>query len=192
MQTYKMVQQYVTSIVNDNADFLITRKSVYGATYPFPLRYTDRYMEVSPWDTYRTRSHFFGGPLIIMDSITRWPEWMTDFMKKEIEIYKALRGHISEGKVFHLSPPPDGAINDHLQSHHLATGKSVIFVFRQETAYDHEVVRPRGLAAERSYRVRFQDSDRTYTSTGRQIMDEGIIVELPTQFFAEIVYIDPL
>lgn len=192
MQTYKMVQQYVTSIVNDNADFLITRKSVYGATYPFPPRYTDRYMEVSPWDNYRTRSHFFGGPLIIMDSITRWPEWMTDFMKKEIEIYKALRGHISEGKVFHLSPPPDGAINDHLQSHHLATGKSVIFVFRQETAYDHEVVRPRGLAAERTYRVRFQDSDRTYTSTGRQIMDEGIIVELPTQFFAEILYIDPL
>jgi alpha-galactosidase len=117
---------------------------------------------------------------------------MTDFMKKEIGIYKALRGHISEGKVYHLSPPPDGTFNDYLQSHHEATGKSVIFVFRQETAYDHEVVRPRGLNEQRTYRVRFQDSDRTYTASGRQIMEEGVIVELPSQYFAEIVYIDPL
>lgn len=191
MQTFKMLQQYATSIVNDNADFLITRRSVYGATYPFPPRYTDRYMEVSPWDTYRTRSHFFGGPLIIMDAMTRWQWFMHDFMKKEIQIYKRLRRHISEGKVYHLTPPPDGTFNDYLQSHLIESDKSVIFVFRQETAYDHELVYPRGLAPGKTYRVGFEDSGRAYTATGHEITAEGILVELPLQFTAEIVYIEP-
>ncbi len=191
MQTFKMAQQYATSIVNDNADFLVTRKSVYGATYPFPPRYTDRYMEVTPWDSYRTRSHFFGGPLIIMDNIGGWLEAVYDFMKKEVQLYKQLRGHISQGKVYHLTPPPDGTFNDYLQSHVIETDKSVILVFRQETAFDHEVVYPRGLNDNRLYRVRFQDNPRSYTATGRQVAGEGIVVELADQFTAEVVYIDP-
>ena len=191
MQTFQMVQQYATSIVNDNADFLVTRKSVYGATFPFPPRYTDRYMEVTPWDSYRTRSHFFGGPLIIMDVIGKWQDWVYEFMKKEVQLYKQLRGHIREGKVYHLTPAPDGTFNDYLQSHHIESDKSVILVFRQETAFDHEVIRPRGLSETRMYRVRFQDSGRSYTATGRQIAEEGIVVELADQFTAEVVYIDP-
>ncbi|MFB3826353.1 MAG: alpha-galactosidase [Bryobacteraceae bacterium] len=191
MQTFRMVQSYVTSIVNDNSDFLTTRRSIYGATFPFPPRYTDRYMETTPWDNYRTRSHFFGGPLIIMSKITEWPDFMVEFTKKELAIYKAIRRHVSEGKVYHLSPPPDGAFNDFIQSHHPATDRSVIFVYRQETESSQTAVHPRGLRAEGVYRVRFQDAPRSYTATGREIMDSGIVVELPSEYFAEIVYIEP-
>jgi len=192
MQTFQMVRQYATSIVNDNADFLVTRKSVYGATFPFPPRYTDRYMEVTPWDSYRTRSHFFGGPLIIMDVIGKWQDWVYEFMKKEVQLYKQLRSHIRVGKVYHLTPPPDGTFNDYLQSHVLESDKSVILVFRQETAFDHAVVHPRGLMTDRLYRVRFQDNVHTYTATGRLIGEEGIVVDLADQFTAEVVYIEPV
>ena len=192
MQTFRMLGHYVTSIVNDNAGFLTTRQSVYGATYPFPPRYTDRYMEVTPWGNYQTRSHFFGGPLILMDRITDWPDWMVDFAKKEIALYKSLRGHISQGKVYHISPRPDGTFNDSIQSHLEAAGRSVIMVYREETASDRETVRPRGLAPEKNYRVRFQDNDRTYIASGKTLMEDGIIVELPVQYFAEIVYIEPV
>lgn len=191
MQTFNMVRNYVTSIVNDNSDFLVTRRSIYGATYPFPPRYTDRYMETTPWDIYRTRSHFFGGPLVLMDRITEWPDWMVEFMREEIAIYKSIRCLIRDGKVYHLTPPPDGTFNDYIQSHHEASDRSVIFVYRQETPFEAERVRPRGLRPEVSYQVRFQEDPRRIVMTGQELMESGIEVRLPRHWFAEIVYIEP-
>ncbi|MEZ5354719.1 MAG: hypothetical protein R2762_18955 [Bryobacteraceae bacterium] len=75
MQTFHMVQHYVTSIVNDNDDHITTRRSIYGSTYPFPLCYTDRYMESDPWTSHITRSHSsLGGPLILTQPITQWSD----------------------------------------------------------------------------------------------------------------------
>ncbi len=191
MQTFNMVRNYVTSIVNDNSDFLVTRRSIHGATYPFPPRYTDRYMESTPWDIYRTRSHFFGGPLIVMDRITGWADWMADFMRREIAIYKSIRELIRDAKVYHLTPPPDGTFNDYIQSCQVETGRSVIFVYRQETPSASERVRPKGLLPGAFYRVRFQESARTLRAIGSELATTGIPVDLPTPWFAEIVYIDP-
>lgn len=191
MQTFNMVRNYVTSIINDNSDFLVTRRSIYGATYPLPPRYTDRYMETTPWDTYRTRSHFFGGPLILMDKITEWPDWMAEFMRKEIGVYKSVRTLIRDGKVYHLTPPPDGTFNDYIQSCDVSTGRSVIFVYRQEAPSDLDLVRPRGLRPEAAYRVRFQDDPRVIVALGRELMESGIEVRLPQEWRAEVVYIDP-
>ena len=44
MMTFNMVQNYVTSITNDASGSLASRQAVYGATYPFPPRYAERYM----------------------------------------------------------------------------------------------------------------------------------------------------
>jgi alpha-galactosidase len=147
---------------------------------------------VSPWSNYDTRSHLFGGPLIVMDQITEWPDFMAEFMREEIGIYKALRKQIVEGKVYHLTPVPDGTFNDYIQSHHPATDRSVILIYRQESLSDWELVRPAGHQPEKVYRVRFQESLRTYTVSGRELMENGIWVELPEPFFAEIAYIELL
>jgi alpha-galactosidase len=148
-------------------------------------------METRPWDTYRTRSHFFGGPLILMDKITEWPDWMAEFARKEIEIYKSVRKLIRDGKVYHLTPPPDGTFNDYIQSYHEASDRSVIFVYRQETPSDVERVRPRGLRPETTYRVRFQEDPRLLVAKGRELMETGFDVRLPSQWFAEVVYVEP-
>src|SRR5207248_795097 len=98
MQTFKMVQHYVTSVVNDADDALTTRRAVYGATYPFPPRYTERYMMDEPDDTYHTRSYMFGGPFIIMNQIGKWSGGTTSFMKREIAIYKSIRELMRDAK----------------------------------------------------------------------------------------------
>ena len=47
MMTFNMVKSYVTSITNDASGSLASRQAVYGATYPFPPRYAERYMPES-------------------------------------------------------------------------------------------------------------------------------------------------
>ena len=47
MMTFNMVKSYVTSITNDASGSLPSRQAVYGATYPFPPRYAERYMPES-------------------------------------------------------------------------------------------------------------------------------------------------
>ena len=190
MQTFQMVQQYVTSIVNDNQEVLATRRGVWGATFPFPPRYTDRYMQERPHNTYYTRSHMFGGPLILMDRITEWSEPMMEFVKREVELYKSLRLMIRDGKVYHLTPPPDGAFNDAIQSCSPSGERSVIFVYHQQAGPVRERVRPRGLLPQAQYRVRYQESAEQYLARGDELMKEGIRVEFPEPVCAEIIYVE--
>jgi alpha-galactosidase len=192
MQTFQMVGQYVTSIVNDNQEVLATRRGVWGATFPFPPRYTDRYMQERPYNTYYTRSHMFGGPFILMDRITEWSEGMLEFVRAEVALYKSIRRLVRDGKVYHLTPPPDGSFNDAIQSCQQPGGRSVIFAYHEPAAPPRELIRPGGLQPDQLYRVRFQESPRAWTASGRELMREGILVEFPRSPFAELVFLEPV
>lgn len=190
MQTFQMVQQYVTSIVNDNEQVLATRRGVWGATFPFSPRYTDRYMQERPYNTYYTRSHMFGGPLIFMDRITEWSEQMMDFVRQEIALYKSLRLLIRDGKVFHLTPPPDGTFNDALQSCEPSGQRCVIFAYHEPSAPRRDRLHPRGLRPEAWYHVRFQDSPVEFSAKGEVLMREGIQVEFTEPQCAEVILLE--
>jgi hypothetical protein len=71
MQTYAMARRYHTTITVDNIGTYHTRQGVYGASYPFPPRYSVRYMQDAP-DPYSLRSVLFGGPLILMQRAGEW------------------------------------------------------------------------------------------------------------------------
>ncbi len=103
-------------------------------------------------------------------------------------VYKSIRRLICDGKVYHLTPRPDGSFHDAIQSYDEATDRSVIFVHRQETDSDSD---PRGLRRDRLYQVHSRDDSRMYTATGEEIMGSGVTVALPQQFSAEILYLDP-
>ena len=192
MQTFHMVQHYVTSIINDNADHLVTRQGVWGSTFPFPPRYTDRYMIVTPDNTYVTRSHMFGGPFILMQRITEWSWPMLEFMRREVEIYKSIRQLMRDGKVYHLTPPPDGTFNDAIQSYHESSDQSVIFLYREDLGPSLETVWPRGLRSDGFYRVSFQETGQSYTATGSGLMEQGIPVTFRQKGMAEIISIQPV
>jgi hypothetical protein len=103
MQTFHMIQHFVTSIVNDADDALTTRRGVYGATYPFPLRYTQRYMMDEPDNTYRTRSYMFGGPFTVMNRITRWSTDTVEFVKTKYAV-QSLAAIDAPGGNPHVTP----------------------------------------------------------------------------------------
>ncbi len=188
MQTFKMVQQYVTSILNDSDDALTTRRAVYGGTYPFPLRYTERYMMDEPNSSYNTRSYMFGGPLTLMNRITRWSGSTMGFMKREVSLYKSVRELMRDGKVYHITAEPDGESSDAIEAHDEQNDRSLIFVYSNEEKPGVNFVQVRGLNADALYWVGFLEVPHSYIATGAQLMQKGIPVILPP-WTAEVVSI---
>src|SRR5438552_746316 len=176
MQTFHMIQRYVTSIVNDSDDALTTRRGVYGAIYPFPPRYTERYMQDDPSDTYHTRSYMFGGPFILMNRITDWSGSTFDFVKREVALYKFVRSMIRDAKIYHLTPPPDGSFNDAMEAYDSREDRSFIFVYGGGPTATVDYVHPRGLTPTALYWVNFLEVEHSYVASGQNIMQQGIPV----------------
>jgi alpha-galactosidase len=192
MMTFNMVKYYVTSITNDASGAIGSRQAVYGATYPFPPRYTDRYMPESPANTYLTRSYMFGGPWILMN---RLPEFSAAEMAlgiSEIRAYKALRSQVRDGKVYHTSAMPAPGQTDAISAYNAASDTSVAIVTRDGSKDNLYRLRLDGVPPDRSYRVRFQDDSRIYIMTGEQLKRDGIPVVLHGERSAEIVYAEPV
>jgi hypothetical protein len=188
MMTFAMTRRYVTSITSDNADVMTTRRSMFGATYPFPPRYTDRYMQDEELDTYTTRSYMFGGPWILMNRLPQMAAKDLAFAASEIRLYKELRRKIRDGKVYHLTEPPSERRIDAIESYDPETDSAVVFVFRAGAAAGSQTIQVRGLNANRSYRVRFQNSGREISGTGAQFA-AGVLVNLPELYTAEILHV---
>jgi len=190
MMTYAMVRRYHTSIVADNSGAMITRQAVHGVTYPFPIRFTDRYMPDEVLDLYTTRSFMFGGPWIFMNRLAAMKQPDLTVAANEIRLYKQLRRRILTGRVYHLTDRPrEGAI-DAMQSLDEATGSAIAFVWRAGARDSEYRLRPRGLNKDAAYTVRFQDSGQTSTMTGLELMSAGVPVRFSKAYDAHIVYLD--
>jgi hypothetical protein len=191
MMTYQMVRDCETSITCDDTSALRTRQAIHGATYPFPPRYTDRYLGEGLVTKYNLRSAMFGGPWMLMQRIAEWTEAEIATAASEIALYKALRPIIRDGKVFHLTPRPDGTRNEAIQAYNPRGNRAVIFVFRHTSPEDSMLVRPRGLIPTAEYRIQLQEAGTIQVATGRDLMTSGIEVRLPDEDFAEIVLLSP-
>ncbi len=191
MMTFNMVQNYVTSITNDASGALGARQAVYGATYPFPPRYVDRYMPDNSYSSYITRSFVFGGPWILMNRLEAATAEETKFLGGEIQAFKKIRKTVRDGKVFHITERPGATLTDAIQAYDPATKAGVAVVTRDGTQADYYVFRPRGLDPAINYRVTFQDDSRTLLVSGEALMRSGVQVSLPGMASAEIVYVEP-
>jgi hypothetical protein len=191
MMTFNMVKNYVTTIAADDSGALKTRQAVYGITYPFSPRYADRYMPEDEFEKHRLRSFMFGGPWIFMNRLPAISPELLELAKSEIAIYKSIRKKIREGRVYHLTARPAETRVDALQSYHEATDTSIVLISRP-SAPNNIRLRPRGLKPDVSYRVRFQDSPRVLVMTGAQLMQTGIVPNLPGMWSADIMYIEPV
>jgi alpha-galactosidase len=190
MMTFNMVKSYVTSITNDASGALPARLAVFGATYPFPPRYAERYMPASDGiSAYATHSYRFGGPWVLMTPLTNMTQDQLAFLTGEIGNYKDQRTGISGGKVFHLlAPDPNGT--DAIESYNPGSDTAIAVVARAGSSSAGYLLKPRGLDANRRYKVWFEISPAVYSQTGLQIMTNGIRVPLPTQYSSEIVHFD--
>src|SRR5215217_5729993 len=151
LMTYAMVQLHDTSITSDGPvlrDALARRQALYGASYPFPLRYCDNYMEERPTDR-ACHSSMIGGPWILMDQMTAWTDLDVTVAKRNIALYKRIRSRFRDARIIHLRRP-DGAEWDGLQVHQPATDKGVVYLFQPPAATGDQVeCSLRGLIADR-------------------------------------------
>ncbi|MBI3680590.1 MAG: alpha-galactosidase [Acidobacteria bacterium] len=191
MMTFNMVKYYVTTITNDASGALGSRQAVYGATFPFPIRYTDRYMPENPTSTYATRSYMFGGPWIFMNRLADMPPEELALASSEIRTYKAMRSQLRDSKIFHLTAAPEAGRVDSIQAYNPAADTAVAVVTRDSASQNLHQLRLEGVLADRNYLVRFQDDRRIYVMTGEQLRRDGVPVGLPLLRSAEIVYIEP-
>lgn len=191
MMTFNMVKNYVTSIAADTTSALASRQSVYGVTYPFPPRYSDRYMSEQKLDTYATRSFMFGGPWIFMNRLAQMDPEQLAFAASEIAAYKVMRARIRRGKVFHLTARPDEGEIDAIQGYDEGTDSAVAVVTRGRAPRSSFTLRLRGLDPQSLYRVRFQTDRRELVRSGGQLMEAGVRVTLPDILSAEVVFVDP-
>jgi alpha-galactosidase len=192
MMTFNMVKNYVTSINSDDSGALTTRQAVYGATYPFPLRYTDRYMPHEELDRYTTRSYMFGGPWIFMNRLPEMAPHDLELAAREISVYKRIRRQLRESRVYHLTGRPEEGAWDALQALHPETGRSIAFVVRDGARAEVFNLKPRGLDQDALYRVTFEDNDRGFLRTGGQLQTQGLPVRVESGWDAAIVYLNPV
>jgi hypothetical protein len=190
MMTFNMVKNYVTSITNDASGSLDARLAVYGATYPFPPRYAERYMPdsdgVSP---YAVNSYRFGGPWVLMNRLADLNVDQKGFLADQIARYKAQRGRISGGKVFHLAAPAANA-TDAIQSYDPVTDSALAVITRAQSDGPEYQFHPKGLNPNARYTVYFEIDPSVYSMGGAQLMTNGVQLKLPTPYSSDVVHIE--
>jgi len=191
MMTFNMVKSYVTSITNDASGSLPSRQAVYGATYPFPPRYAERYMpESDGMSPYATHSYRFGGPWVLMIPLADLTADQTGFLQDQIQFYKNQRMDIAAGKVFHILTPGATA-TDVIQSYNDATDTAIAVITRAGSSGPGYLFRPRGLRPAQRYNVWFEIDSSTYSQTGAQLMSNGVRVPLPKPYSSDVMHIEP-
>ncbi len=191
MMTFNMVKSYVTSITNDASGSLPSRQAVYGATYPFPPRYAERYMPQSDGlSTYATHSYRFGGPWVLMTPLAEMTPDQVGTLQNQIQLYKDQRTDIAAGKVFHILAPGANAI-DAIQSYNQATDTGIAVITRAASSGPSYLFRPKGLKPKQRYTVWFEIDNTTYSQSGAQLMGSGVRVMLPKPYSSEVMHIDP-
>jgi len=192
MMTFQMVRQYDTSILNDASGARGARQAVYGATYPFPARYAERYMPEQELDTYVTRSYMFGGSWIFMNRLAEMKAKDLAFAAAEIERFKQLRMVFQNGRISRQGPAPGHGQTDMIASYDAELGRGVAMVTRDNAPEALARVWFTDLDQPTTYLVWFASETRVLTLTGEQLESEGVVVWLPQERSAEIVYLEAM
>lgn len=195
MMTYKMARLYHTSITVDNIDTYSTRQGVFGASYPFSPRYSVRYMQDAPTH-YTLYSSIFGGPLIFMHRVTEWNDAEMEETRRAVEVYKRIRTLVRDAKILHLIRPsnniPGGGWGwDAIQAVSPDQTRSIVMVYRAQGESDEKRIHPRGLCAERQYRIQFGEGGSSSVHTGAELEQAGVVLELD-EFGADILTINAI
>jgi len=191
MMTFNMVRNYVTSITNDASGSLPARRAVYGATYPFPPRYAERYMPATDGLTpYSTHSYRFGGPWVLMNQLTSLTADQLGFLTNQIGNYKNQRLDIASGKVFHLTAPATN-VTDAIQSYNETTDTAIGVITRAASSASSYLFKAKGLNPKHRYTVWFEIEPAVYSQTGAQLMSNGVRVPLSTPFSSDVIHIEP-
>jgi len=190
MMTFNMVKNYVTSITNDASGSLDARQAAFGATYPFSMRYSERYMPQSDGLTpYSAHSYMFGGNWVLMFPLAGLAADQRRYLGQEIANYKILRTAFQGSQVYHLEPPSAGG-TDAIMSYNASLDSAMGVVTRAASSAPQYNFRPLGLNPNSTYTVWFEVNHSVYSLTGSQLMANGVLIPLLTPYSSDIIHID--
>jgi alpha-galactosidase len=124
------------------------------------------------------------------------PAWARDRLRHHVAFCKQWRGFIT-GAVAHLASPirprtdRQGWVAIQLQEPQ--GDRSLLFVYRLDAADGRHRVRLRGLAGDRRYALTDDDQPAAppRIATGRDLMADGLVVELRAAFSAKVFVVEP-
>ena len=190
MMTFNMVKNYVTSITNDASGSFESRQAVYGATYPFSMRYAERYMlQTDGLTSYSAHSYMFGGNWDLMFPLAGLTLDQSGYLAQEIANYKVLRASFSGSQVYHLEPPALGA-TDAIMAYNASLDSAIGIVTRAAADAPPYTFRPVGLNPASLYTIWFEVNPSVYSLPGAQLMANGVMVPLLAPYSSDIVHID--
>jgi hypothetical protein len=183
--------------ITDTYDPLSNRRAFYDTSYLLPAAMLESYVEKWPAPRpenflYMLRSGMMGWLTLMLDTSVWTPE-QHEAARQGIDLYKKeLRPLIREARLYHVSARPDGVHWDGVEYWDPQRAKGVVFAFRGSVADEPEHrFTLAGLDAAKHYRLHFQDGtapDRT--TTGRDLMNEGLLVRLQNPLSSELVFLN--
>ncbi len=182
--------------ITDTYDPLSNRRAFYDTSYELPAAMLEDYIE--KWPTprienflYMLRSGMMGWATIMLDT-SAWTPEQHEAAKNAFALYKQeLRPLIRDARLYHISERPDGRRWDGMEYWDSKRGKGVVYAFRGATPdeFSHRF-KLAGLEAERSYHLHFHDGSSADRSvTGRELMDDGVRVDLKYPLSSELVFL---
>jgi alpha-galactosidase len=185
--------------ITDTYDPLSNRRAFYDTSFVLPAAMLEDYVERWPAPKienfrYMLRSGMMG-MLTVMQDTNAWTAEQHAAAKTEFSLYKnRLRPLVREASLYHVSPRPDGLHWDGMEYFDAARGKGVLYAFRGSIT--DEAKHPfllQGLRAGRRYRLHFEDgSAKDETVSGRELLEHGVTVALPSPLSSELVFVDEL
>ena len=185
--------------ITDTYDPLSNRRAFYDASQVLPAAMLEDYVE--KWPTprlenfrYMLRSGMMGW-LTVMQNTNAWTLEQHDAAKRDFDLYKKeLRPFIRDADLYHISRRPDGVHWDGIEYYDAQRARALVYAFRGSAPGDntHTFIL-HGLDPHRQYRLHCEDgSSPDRTQSGRELLNQGLNVELTVPNSSELVFIDEL
>jgi alpha-galactosidase len=192
---YGIMQRTHYISITDTYDPLSNRRAIYDSSYAVPPSMCECYVENRTGKTlgtfkYMLRSGMMGWFTLMADA-THWSPEQRAAAKYEFANYKKnLRPLIQQADLYHVSERPDGKRWDGMQYYDAKTGRGLLFAFRGTTGEKSFQFRLKGLDPDARYELTCEDkSSPTTIKTGRELLDEGVTIELAEPENSELIYI---
>ena len=190
---------------DDSADFQSLKMSFYDSSYCFhptqlqlPVN-TRTYIKNSKYYTgigdyvYGLRSQLIGAVMLASWDGATGTEQL--YWQKYLTVYNArIKPLIRNGDLYHILPRPDGVHWDgfaYIDADAESSTKGLVMLWKPTNEEgDTKVIKLRGLNAETTYRVNFDDrTEQSCTMTGAQLMNEGLSVTMTGESGSEWIWI---
>ena len=182
--------------ITDTYDPLSNRRAFYDTSHVLPAAMLETYIE--KWPTprienfrYMLRSGMMGWFTIMQDT-NSWSAEQHAEAKREIDLYKKeLRPLIRDASLYHVSPRPDGVQWDGIEYWDSSQQRGVVYAFRGSIENENKhSFKLQAFESSTRYVLRYYDNsaaDRTVS--GKELMEQGLTVELPMTNSSELIFI---